>query len=115
MASQKPSSKPAGRPLSTPAELTKSASRRADRKSVRIDEVGDGVFEYSAAPDEVRPRMLKERKALAGAPIDHRDAFVLSLIDGRITVATLVDVAGMPEPELRTILARLARLGIIAL
>lgn len=113
MASQKPSAKPAT-PHTGSGELSRT-TKRADRKSVRIDDVGEGVLEYSAAPDQVRPRMLKERKALAGAPIDHRDAFVLSLIDGRITVATLVDVAGMPEAELRAILARLARLGIIAL
>lgn len=115
MASQKPSAKPANEPRSTPTDPIKSTMKRAERKSVRIDDVGEGVLEYSAAPDQARPRMLKERKALAGAPIDHRDAFVLSLIDGRITVGTLVDVAGMPEGELRAILARLARLGIIAL
>ena len=90
-------------------------STKRERRSIRIDDLGEGVLGYSAVPDQVRPRLLRQRDGLAGAPIDHRDAFVISLIDGRITVANLIDVAGMPEAELRAILARLSRLGIIGL
>lgn len=59
--------------------------------------------------------MLKTRGELASAPIDHRDAFVLSLIDGRTSTQGLVDLAAMPDGEVVAILDRLAKLGIVSL
>ena len=61
------------------------------------------------------PRLLKTRAELAAAPIDHRDAFVLSLLDGKTSVQGVVDLAAMPDGEVLGILERLAKLGIVHL
>ena len=39
-------------------------------------------------------------------PIDSRDAFVLSLIDGKLSVSSIVDIAGMPRQEIDAIFER---------
>lgn len=61
------------------------------------------------------PRVLQSNDELEWAPLDHRDGFVLSLIDGRTSVQVLIDVAGMPESELIALLQRLRGLEIITL
>lgn len=102
-----------------------STRRPRSRPPVRIDEVGDAavaiashsrrtVGRQSSIPAGA-PRMLKTRGELASAPIDHRDAFVLSLIDGRTSTQGLVDLAAMPDGEVVAILDRLAKLGIVSL
>ncbi len=86
------------------------------RTALRVDDVGTAAVRLAArAPQDARPRVLVNRRALASAPIDHREAFLVSLIDGSITVAGLVDVSGMREGEVTAALQRLARLGIISL
>jgi hypothetical protein len=49
------------------------------------------------------------------AKLDHREGFVLSLIDGRSSVETLVDACPLPEEETRRILGALRGAGIVAL
>lgn len=61
------------------------------------------------------PRVLGATGDLVQAPLDHREGFVLSLVDGQTTVQALIDVAGMPDGELIAVLQRLRRLGIITL
>lgn len=61
------------------------------------------------------PRVLGATGDLAQAPLDHREGFVLSLVDGHTPVQALIDVAGMPDGELIAVLQRLRRLGIITL
>jgi hypothetical protein len=61
------------------------------------------------------PRVLRSTGELALAPLDHREGFVLSLVDGQTTVQALIDVASMPDGELIAVLQRLRRLGIITL
>jgi hypothetical protein len=48
-------------------------------------------------------------------PMDHREAFVLSLVDGMTAVETLVDVSGMPREQVLSILQRLLDVGAIAM
>lgn len=61
------------------------------------------------------PRVARPRGELARAPLDHRQGFVLSLVDGRTTVQGVIDVAGMPEEEVVAALHRLRYLGILTL
>ena len=61
------------------------------------------------------PRVLRSNGELAQAPLDHREGFVLSLIDGGTSVQVLMDVAGMPDSELIAVLQRLRSLEIITL
>jgi hypothetical protein len=95
---------------------TRRERTRSSRPPIRVDDVGAAAV--AIASKAVRTsgvRLLKTRSELTNAPIDHRDAFVLSLIDGAMSVQALVDVSGFAEEEIVNILARLARLGIVSL
>jgi hypothetical protein len=52
---------------------------------------------------------------LREAPLDCRSGFVVSLLDGRTTVAELLDLSGMPVEETLAIVEDLRLLGIIEL
>lgn len=83
---------------------------------MRVDEVGDvAVAIASRAVPSFAPKLLKSRVELTAAPIDHRDAFVISLIDGKMNIAAIVDASGMAREEVAAILDRLVQLGIVAL
>lgn len=89
---------------------------RSSRPPVRVDDVGDrAVLIAAKVVRSTAPKALKTRGELTDAPIDSRDAYVLSLVDGKLSVPAIVDIAGMPEREIVAILERLARLGIVSL
>ncbi len=94
---------------------------RTSRPPLRVDDVGDVAVLLGARHSRDKralvpaPKLLKSRRELASAPIDHRDAFVLSLIDGRTSLQGIVDMAGMPDAEVHGILQRMADLGIVQL
>jgi hypothetical protein len=91
-------------------------AKPAARPAVTVDEVGTAAVKLArSSRRESAPRLVASRAVIAKAPIDTRAAFVLSLVDGRNTVDALVDMSGMPEDEVKAILSRLARLGLIAL
>ncbi len=60
------------------------------------------------------PRRVKGAQATTGS-LDSRHASLLSLVDGRLSVPSLVDVSGMTENDVIAILDRLARLGLITI
>src|SRR4051794_3340215 len=70
------------------AEKISGRRARSSRPPVRVDDVGVAAVALasklgrggSIAPS---PKLLKPRRELESAPINHRDAFVLSLIDGK--------------------------------
>lgn len=95
---------------------------RSSRPPVRVDEVGDAAVAIAAKHGRASrnllpsaPTLLKTRRELENAPINHRDAFVLSLVDGKTSVQGVVDLAAMPDGEALAILDRLAALGIVSL
>ncbi len=79
------------------------------------DKVGDTAVRIARTTHQGAPKLLASSTTIAAAPIDSRAAFLLSLVDGRNNEGTIVDMSGMPEEEVHAILARLARLGLIAL
>ncbi len=90
--------------------------QRSNRPPVTVDEVGAAAVKLARTTRrETAPKVLASRALIAKAPIDTRAAFVLSLVDGRNTVDAIIDMAGMPEDEVRAILERVARLGLISL
>jgi hypothetical protein len=101
------------------AEKISGRRTRTSRPPVRVDEVGEAAVAIAAkrgrASAVAAPTLLKTRRELESAPINHRDAFILSLIDGNTSVQGVVDLAAMPDGEVRGILERLAGLGIISL
>jgi hypothetical protein len=102
--------------MAAEASCEKRSSRRPrTRPPVRVDDVGDvAVAIASRAMLSVAPKVLATRAEVSAAPIDSRDAFVLSLIDGKMTVPQIVDVSGMPHKQLAAIVERLVQLGIVA-
>jgi hypothetical protein len=99
------------------AEKISTRRPRTSRPPLRVDDVGDAAVAIAsrAGRSPSAPRLLKSRRELADAPIDHRDAFVISLVDGQTPMQALVDVSGLPEADVVRILERLARLGIVSL
>jgi hypothetical protein len=96
-------------PKSSPSER----KRREVREALRVDEVRAQKITLRGAA-ESRPRVV-DTKRIARAPIESRDAFVIQLIDGTLTMTELSDASGIAEPELDRIVARLIRLGIVAM
>lgn len=89
--------------------------QRSLRPAVAVDEVGTTAVKIARTRREVAPKVIASRTMVAKAPIDTRAAFVLSLVDGRNTATAIVDASGMLEDEVKAILERLARLGLISL
>jgi hypothetical protein len=83
------------------------------REASQIEGTGSAIRPI-VHPDAV-PWLLATYEQIRAMSLDARDAFVLSLIDGRWTVEALIDLAALPEDELLAILLRLARLGVIEL
>jgi hypothetical protein len=105
-------------PVSQPAPSSERSSRRprGSRRPVRVDDFGEAAVAIAAkAVRASAPKIVSTRQELGAAPLDHRDAFVLSLIDGMTSVQALIDLAGMPEQDFNAILERLVRLGIVSL
>jgi hypothetical protein len=99
-----------------PEATTGTHRRRSHRLPVKVDEVGAAAVKLARTTRrESAPELVASRATVAKAPIDSREAFVLSLVDGRNTVDAIVDMSGMSADEVNAILARLARLGLISL
>lgn len=67
------------------------------------------VFEAFIGPSEGVPMVDMSDGALASQGLDHRAGFLLSRIDGLITIEHLLDIAGMSRFEALAILASLLR------
>jgi hypothetical protein len=111
------SGKPASAPPKSwqPESTTGTRRRRSDRPAVAVDQVGEAAVKLARTRRESAPKLVASRAVISKAPIDTRAAFVLSLVDGRNSVAAIIDMAGMPEAEVKSLLERLARLGLITL
>ncbi|HSO33152.1 MAG TPA: hypothetical protein VLT33_11550 [Labilithrix sp.] len=91
---------------------------RRHRPSVREDHVGEAPRLSGGARALLRkvvPRVLRSQLECARAPLDHREGFLLAHIDGGTPVEALVDICGLPEADVLTLLQRLRRLGIVTL
>ncbi len=97
----------------TPPAPKSNPGERRKREAVRVDEVHSKRITIRGAA-ESRPRVV-DTKRIARAPLESRDAFVIQLIDGTMTMSELSDASGIPEGELEGIVARLIRLGIVAM
>lgn len=114
----KPRSNPPRKTASWEPEAPTGTRRkqRSGRPPVTVDEVGIGAVKLARkSVRESAPKLVASRGMIAKAPIDTRAAFVLSLVDGRNTMGAIVDMSGMLEDEVKAILERLARLGLISL
>lgn len=87
-------------------------------------DVGDAEVDDETPLDEIETALLIDlwhsdvlrlarRVAARAARLDHREAFVLSLVDGQSTVAEILDVAGLPVAEVFAILCELCARGLV--
>jgi hypothetical protein len=106
---------PEKRPSWEPEAGTGTRPRKQSRPPVQVDDVGRAAVRIAGARRQSAPKLLASRAVLSRAPIDSRAAFLLSMIDGQNSVDALVDATGMDRQEVRTILERCARLGLIEL
>lgn len=97
-----------------PSTLPPARRQRSDRVPLSVDEVGARAVQLArhVAHGEV-PRVVLSKRALSRAPIDPRDGFILSFIDGHTSVASLVDMTAESEATVLEIVGRLVRLGIV--
>jgi hypothetical protein len=75
------------------------------------------VFEAFLGDRSRRPRLAQPLDALgdAAAPIGQRAAFLLSRIDGTLSLDDVLDISGMPKLEAYRHLAQLLLLGVLRL
>ncbi len=60
------------------------------------------------------PFVAGDAAAIRSAELGHREGFLLSQIDGLLSVDELLDVSGMDHEEALTVLAKLVSLGLVA-
>jgi hypothetical protein len=59
------------------------------------------------------PHIVLSRPELNATDLDHREYFLISLMDGATTIETILDICGMPSDEALAILESLERRGIV--
>lgn len=100
---------------SAPPESGQVRRSKTPRPALRVDEVQVSAKKITMrGPVELKPRIVNAER-ISRAPLDARDAFLLQLVDGTLSTSDLVDASGFSEADVDAILARLARLGIVAL
>jgi hypothetical protein len=77
-------------------------------------QVLEGMYVAKLAPLDRAPVVVVANNQMRWLSIDHRAGFVLSLVDGSVTVETIVDVSGMPRLDALRILHELVLQRIIA-
>jgi hypothetical protein len=91
---------------------------RGERRAtpVRVDEVGGNALKIALRTPRhaSTPRLAKSRPDASKAPLDPQSAYVLSLIDGIVTLEGIADIAGIPVDRVASIIERLERLGFVA-
>ena len=103
------SSKP---PASGAARKTSTTPRPSP---VRVDDFGGAAMKIASRhrPASV-PRLAKVKLDVSKAPLDSQSAYVLSLIDGMVSIDGIADITGIPVDRIREIIERLERLGFVA-
>ena len=61
------------------------------------------------------PRVVMTPQECQVGSLDHREGFILSLLDGVSSVETVLDIAGMPPAEALAVLCDLCARGIVSL
>jgi len=98
-----------------PMDMTGSLDDAPSPPTVRRPDLGPkGILDDPAAMHLVPMRAVSGER-LQNSMLDHREGFVLSLIDGQLNIEAIVDVCGMPTPEVLEILESFRLSGVISL
>ena len=79
----------------------------------RNREVIMGVFQAFLGDLERQPALARPLHELGAAPISPRAAFLLSRVDGQLSIDEILDVSGMPRLEAYRYLCQLFLRGIL--
>jgi hypothetical protein len=90
----------------------KASVRRPRRQSIKEDAVGDLAVSMAIEMTMPRPTFDARRPTASLTP---REAWILSLVDGRTTVEDLSDVTAIARGDVVTILEKLVDLGYVAI
>lgn len=71
------------------------------------------IFEAFIGPTSQVPAICVPVHQLGAGDLDHRAAFLLSRIDGALTIEEILDIAGMPRFDALRLLAQLVRKGYL--
>jgi hypothetical protein len=96
------------------------AAMRARQPAILAEEETQGArtiphIETTGAFLAKVPTLVLSREELNVADLDHRDYFLVSLMDGNTTVENVLDISGMPSEEALALLESLIRRGILKL
>jgi hypothetical protein len=86
------------------------AARYADLCRARLDQ----IYQARLGTLTAAPKVIVPESEVRWLGLDHRAGFLLSLIDGRVTIVELVDVSGMGRLEVLKTLVDLLDAGTIA-
>jgi hypothetical protein len=101
-------------PSEPPPASAKTAKRRRFSQrppSIRVDDVGATAASMSADLGIPRPTLAARRPT---GKLETREAWVLSLVDGTMTIEDIADVTGIVRADVKTIVTHLADLGYVA-
>jgi hypothetical protein len=102
-----------GRPRGSAMEELDRRARAAADTQVPGEQLGENtLLELIGSLDRV-PYLAVDATRLLDLKVDHRTGFLLSEIDGRLDLETIVDVSGMPRLDTLRILYRLLEDGIV--
>lgn len=74
----------------------------------------ENMYVAKLAPLDRKPMVVVPRTQMRWLSIDHRAGFVLSLVDGSVSVETILDLSGMPRLDALRILHELVQQKIVA-
>jgi hypothetical protein len=97
----------------SPPPVTSSLSRSEPPREEELDAIETGLLVDLWHSDV--PRLVAADGGARCVVDDHREAFVLSLLDGESTVGAILEIADLPVAEVLTILCELCARGIVTL
>ncbi|MGO8992293.1 MAG: hypothetical protein ACLQVI_03120 [Polyangiaceae bacterium] len=101
--------------------FTDPSNDRDSHVEIRIDgeeeEPGSTQPDLTAASVYVQrvPQLAVPAREVSLLPLDHREGFLLSLVDGVTSIETILDVCAMPADEALEILNSLVDRGVLVI
>jgi hypothetical protein len=72
-------------------------------------------LEVTGAYLAAHPKVLLSPEELNASELDHREYFLISLLDGATSVEQVLDICGLPSEEALALLDALVRSGIVGI
>lgn len=92
---------------------TRASEVRRRPEAIRIDDVGEAAIDMAARVDmRVKPR-ARDLEGLPSSALSAKEAYVVTLLDGKTSMDSLVAIAPMSREELEAVVDRLRRMGLI--